>query len=336
MERSVQRIVAACGVVCSGTDARCWRRSSLELHARECPPHERPFLDGVRKLEYYSRVASDPAAAALERIAVALEAIDVRYQAEIQARDARIKTDSQREFVAIVTLAITALLAIASASSFAARFGPFAQQLKDYQPLVVVGLTVLIAVVYRAFQLRVIPLEMIVGIGFGLIVVAASTLAPSIHPSWISFVLFGAIGIAALYVFSKIKWDFGAEIAAVISIGVLLVILGVAGFITVKVGGSNWLQVGFLGQTLLLIDSAFPKLVVLDFVAVTTPIIVFSQLCFHWGAFRNLFFKSPQLDDATRVRIMSVSSAILVGGLMAVITNNPLDRFAHMPWPFVG
>jgi hypothetical protein len=276
----------------------------------------------------------------LERIAAALEGIEQRQKEQLLAQAQKTVDDNRREFVALVTIGVTALLVVVSASNIATRFGPFAQNLKDYQPLVAVGLTILVATVYRAFQLRVIPLELVVGLGLGVMVAAALTLWPIVHSTWIGGVLAGLFFVLAFALLANVKWDFGAERAAAISTTVILLILWAAGLITVNFGGANWLKLGFVGETLLTIDSAFPRLVMLDVLGSAAAGLAFFFLYRRWRFFRESVIKVGDVFDVDShdedLFGAFVATSLVIVVMIVLVSNDPLTGFAHVHWLVFG
>jgi hypothetical protein len=288
-------------------------------------------------------VGGDPAEDALQRIAATLEGIDRRQKEEADARAEKTAEDNRRESIALVTIGITALLVVLSASNVASRFAPFAQQLKDYQPFFAIGLTIVVALIYRAFQLRVIALEIVVGLCLGVMVVAGLTLTPALHSGPISAALFLAFAGLTYWLFRSVKWDFGAERAALITICVVLLILWGAGLITTSVGGAAWLQIRFVGQVLLIIDSAFPKLALLDVLVSAATVLLLLGLFWRWTPFRRFLLEvmtifDVETHDRDHENVVGWVLATAVGFtvMLGLVSNNPFTGIAHMPWPLVG
>jgi hypothetical protein len=210
--------------------------------------------------------------------------------------------DRRRERAALLTIGFTLILIVLSASNVASRVAPFAGQLKDYGPLVAVGVTIMAAMVYRAFQVRAIPLELVIGTCMGIMIAVALTLlGANVQNGSVAFLILSVAILVALAIFDTIKWDFGrAERAAIISTLLVLLILWATGLIKVTLGGHSWLKVEFVGQTLMTVDSSFPLLAALDLLTAAVCGLLLAILYWRWSAFQKFVLQvAPSSDDET-------------------------------------
>jgi len=147
---------------------------------------------------------------------------------------------------------------------------------------------------YRAFQVGLIPVEIIVAVGLGEMAVAVMTFwsAPAVRGSAIGSLIPVAFVFVATVIVLATQPHVNSWVAYVLSTAVVIAMLWFANLLVIASHGSEWLRISFAGQPLLIVDSSFPILIVIDSVFSVAVGSVFVLSCSQRDRLKRLLSHS--------------------------------------------